>query len=141
MEQGKKDDISGLTLLGQSKTEYPAQVSSELLETFPNRFPDREYTVRFATKEFTSLCPMTGQPDFGEIIIEYVPGERCIESKSLKIYLFSFRSEPTFMETVTNRILDDLVGACRPKRMLVIGNFSARGGISISVEAEYLQPE
>ncbi|MFW6324713.1 MAG: preQ(1) synthase [Desulfovibrionales bacterium] len=133
----RKDDVSGLKLLGQSKTEYPVKVSPELLESFPNRFPDREYTIRFATEEFTSLCPMTGQPDFGRITIEYVPGGQCIESKSLKLYLFSYRNEPTFMETVTNRILDDLVRACSPRWMQVKGHFSARGGISISVEAAY----
>ena len=133
----KKDDTSALTHLGRAGTQYPDRVDPSLLETFPNRFPDREYTVSFETDEYTSLCPMTGQPDFGSISISYVPGERCIESKSLKLYLFSYRSEPSFMETLTNRILDDLVAACNPKSMTVSGYFKPRGGISIVVEASH----
>ncbi len=132
-----KDDVSTLTLLGKTGTSFPERVDAALLETFPNRFPDRPYTVTFATEEFTSLCPMTGQPDFGTITIRYVPGPHCIESKSLKLYLFSYRSEPSFMETLTNRILDDLVAACQPKNMLVIGDFKPRGGIGIVVEARF----
>ena len=136
-----KDDTSSLSLLGRAGTRYPERVDPGLLETFPNRFPGRDYQITFATEEFTSLCPMTGQPDFGSITIRYVPGERCIESKSLKLYLFSYRSEPSFMETLTNSILDDLVGACKPRRMTVIGNFRPRGGIGIVVEAGYTSIE
>jgi len=132
-----QDDTSSLTHLGHVETSYPDRVDPSLLETFPNRFPEREYQVTFETEEFTSLCPMTGQPDFGTITITYVPGERCVESKSLKLYLFSYRSEPSFMETLTNRILDDLVAALKPRRMLVTGNFRPRGGIGIVVEAGY----
>jgi 7-cyano-7-deazaguanine reductase len=134
-----KDDVSTLTTLGQGATAYPRTVTPGLLETFPNAFPGRRYTVTFASEEFTSLCPKTGQPDFGMITIRYVPDQRCIESKSLKLYLFSYRDEGTFMETLTNRILDDLVAACRPLEMEVTGDFAARGGITISVTAGYVK--
>jgi len=132
-----KDDVSTLKSLGQGATHYPRTVSPGLLETFPNAFPGRRYTVTFASEEFTSLCPKTGQPDFGTITIRYVPGARCIESKSLKLYLFSYRDEGTFMETLTNRILDDLTAACDPLEMDVTGDFAARGGITITVTATY----
>jgi len=132
-----QDDISGLTLLGKTRPEYPARVNPEVLETFVNKFSGREYEVVMHTEEFTSLCPVTGQPDYGSIELRYVPGNKCIESKSLKYYLFSYRQEPTFMETVVNRILDDLVQACRPMRMTVTGRFKARGGISIQVSATF----
>ncbi len=132
-----KDDVSGLKSLGQSQTQYPAQADAGLLETFPNTFPQRDYVVTLESQEFTSLCPKTGQPDFGTITIRYVPDERCIESKSLKLYLFSFRNEPAFMETLTNRILEDLVAACAPRQMTVVGDFLARGGVTITVEASY----
>jgi 7-cyano-7-deazaguanine reductase len=124
-----------LTILGRSGVQYPDKVDPALLETFPNRFPGREYLVHLETQEFTSLCPVTGQPDFGTISVRYVPGESCLESKSLKLYLFSYRSEPTFMETVVNRILDDLAAACQPRQMVVSGRFAPRGGIAIVVEA------
>jgi len=132
-----KDDTSSLTHLGRAGTRYPDRVDPALLETFPNRFPGREYEITFETQEFTSLCPMTGQPDFGSLAIRYVPNDRCIESKSLKLYLFSYRSEPSFMETLTNRILDDLAAVCAPRRMSVTGTFRPRGGIGIVVEARY----
>lgn len=132
-----RDDVSGLKTLGQGATAYPQRADAALLETFPNTFPDRPYQVTLATEEFTSLCPKTGQPDFGTISIRYVPDRLCIESKSLKLYLFSFRSEPSFMETLTNRILDDLVQACAPREMTVIGDFRARGGVTIRVEARH----
>ena len=133
--QTPQDDVSGLRALGSSHTEYPGRVSSDVLETFPNTFPDREYLISMETVEFTSLCPKTGQPDFGTITIRYIPDKHCIESKSLKLYLFSYRNEPAFMETLTNRILDDLSQACRPREMTVVGVFSPRGGIGITVEA------
>jgi 7-cyano-7-deazaguanine reductase len=135
MASAPRDDVSGLTLLGKSGTVYPQRVDPALLETFPNAFAGRAYTVVFETKEFTSLCPLTGQPDFGTIRVSYVPGARCIESKSLKIYLFSYRGEPAFMETLTNRILDDLWAACEPAQMTVTGEFAARGGLAIAVTA------
>lgn len=134
-----KDDVSTLKTLGQGATPYPRTVTPALLETFPNAFPGRRYTVTFASEEFTSLCPKTGQPDFGRITIRYVPDATCIESKSLKLYLFSYRDEGTFMETLTNRILDDLVAACQPLEMEVTGDFAARGGVTIAVTAGYVK--
>ena len=132
------DDVSRLKLLGQSKTNYPTKVDRNILECFPNRFPERDYWVSLSTDEFTSLCPMTGQPDYGTITIKYRPDKLCVESKSLKFYLFSYRQEPTFMETVVNRILDDLVSVVQPREMVVTGAFKPRGGIVIEVEAKYL---
>jgi 7-cyano-7-deazaguanine reductase len=115
----------------------PAAPGEAWIETFPNPSPGRAYTVRFDCPEFTSLCPVTGQPDFGRIVVEYEPGARCIESKSLKLYLGSFRTTGSFAEEVVNRIRDDLVRACRPRRLIVTGEFSARGGISIRVVSEH----
>ena len=107
------------------------------LETFPNPHPGREYEIAITCHEFTSLCPKTGLPDFGTIRITYVPGDRCIELKALKYYMIEFRSRGIFYESVTNQILDDLVAACRPRRVTVIGDFSIRGGISTVVTATY----
>jgi 7-cyano-7-deazaguanine reductase len=135
--QNIKDDVSGLKALGQVRTNYPDNVDPGVIEVFPNKFQARDYQVTFSTLEFTSLCPVTGQPDFGRINITYVPDKYCIESKSLKIYLFSYRNEPSFMETLVNRILEDLVAACQPRRMNVIGDFSPRGGIGIEVKASF----
>jgi 7-cyano-7-deazaguanine reductase len=105
------------------------------LEAFPNRTPGRRYTVTLACPEFTCVCPLTGQPDFGTITIHYVPDRKILESKSLKLYLWSYRQEGTFHEHVTNRILDDVVRALDPWYCKVTGAFNARGGISITVEA------
>jgi 7-cyano-7-deazaguanine reductase len=107
------------------------------LETFPNPRPGRDYEIRFACPEFTCLCPRTGQPDFATITIRYVPGALCVELKSLKLYLWSFRDEGHFHEDVTNRILDDLVGTVKPKRMTVEGDFNVRGGIHTVVTASH----
>jgi 7-cyano-7-deazaguanine reductase len=107
------------------------------LETFPNPRPAREYEIAINCPEFTSLCPVTGLPDFGEIRISYVPGERCLELKALKYYLIEFRNRGIFYESVTNQILDDLVAACQPRRMTVTGDFSVRGGIKTVVTASY----
>ena len=107
------------------------------LETFPNPQPARDYEIAIRCPEFTSMCPKTGLPDFGEIRITYTPGERCIELKSLKYYLLEFRAKGIFYEAVTNQILDDLVAACAPRRMTVVGAFTARGGISTAVTATY----
>jgi len=112
-------------------------VSSEI-ETFPNPRPEREFEIDIRCPEFTSVCPKTGLPDFGEIRIQYVPGDRCIELKALKYYLLDFRNRGIFYEAVTNQILDDLVAACAPRRMTVTGAFSARGGITTTVVARYL---
>ncbi len=110
---------------------------SKQLETFPNPRPGREYEISFETPEFTCLCPRTGQPDFATIRIRYVPDAVCVELKSLKLYLWSFRDEGHFHEDVTNRILDDLVAAVRPKRMSIEGDFGVRGGIHTVVRAEH----
>lgn len=114
---------------------------SSTLETFPNPRPGREYEIEIRCPEFTSVCPKTGLPDFGEIQINYVPDELCLELKALKYYMVEFRNKGIFYEAVTNQILDDLVEVCRPKRMTVTGDFSVRGGISTSVVAEYEQDE
>lgn len=125
-----------LTQLG-AKIPLPASPAQARLEAFPNRYPDRDYTIRIDCPEFTSLCPITSQPDFGHIVIEYVPDQLCIESKSLKLYLGSFRNEGSFAESLTNRIRDDLVQACRPRRLTVTSDFTPRGGIGIRVVAAY----
>ncbi len=110
---------------------------SKELETFPNPNPGRDYEIRFTCPEFTCLCPRTGQPDFATITVEYVPGEVCVELKSLKLYLWSYRDEGHYHEAVTNRILDDLVTAVRPRKMRVVGDFRIRGGIHTVVIAEH----
>jgi 7-cyano-7-deazaguanine reductase len=107
------------------------------LETFPNPQPGRDYQVAIRCPEFTSVCPKTGLPDFGEIRITYTPDRLCIELKALKYYLVEFRSKGIFYEAVTNQILDDLVAACSPRAMTVVGDFTARGGISTTVTATY----
>jgi 7-cyano-7-deazaguanine reductase len=107
------------------------------IETFPNPQPQREYEIAINCPEFTSVCPKTGLPDFGEIRITYVPGERCIELKSLKYYFIEFRNRGIFYEAVTNENLDHLVSACQPRRMTVVGDFSVRGGIKTIVTAKY----
>ena len=111
--------------------------STATLETFPSPRPEREFEITISCPEFTSVCPMSGLPDFGEIRITYVPAERCIELKSLKYYMVGFRNQGIFYEAATNQILDDLVAACSPRRMTVVGDFSVRGGIKTVVKAEY----
>jgi 7-cyano-7-deazaguanine reductase len=111
------------------------------LEVFPNPRPERSYEIQIRCPEFTSMCPKTGLPDFGEIAIEYVPGDACIELKSLKYYLLDYRNQGIFYEAATNRILDDLVAACRPRRMRVTGAFTARGGITTTVVASFEGPD
>ena len=105
------------------------------LETFPNQFPDREYEIEITCPEFTAVCPKTGQPDFGTIVVTYIPGALCIELKSLKLYLGDYRNRGIFYEHSINTILDDLVAACQPRRMRVIGQFTPRGGISSRITA------
>jgi 7-cyano-7-deazaguanine reductase len=109
------------------------------LETFPNPRVERDYLIEIRCPEFTSMCPKTGHPDFGEILIAYVPDRHCLELKSLKYYLGAYRNEGIFYEAATNRILDDLVAACQPRRMTVTGAFTPRGGISTKVVAEYVR--
>jgi 7-cyano-7-deazaguanine reductase len=110
---------------------------SSTIETFPNPRPGRHYQIDIRCPEFTSVCPKTGLPDFGEIRISYTPDERCIELKALKYYLIEFRNRGIFYENVTNQILDDLVAACQPRHMTVVGDFSVRGGIKTSVTVTY----
>ena len=110
------------------------------LETFPNPAPNRDYVIKHTCPEFTSVCPKTGQPDFATIDLEYTPDELCLELKSLKLYYYSFRNEGIYYEAVTNRILDELVAACKPRWMRVTGNFNTRGGISSVVVAETGKP-
>jgi 7-cyano-7-deazaguanine reductase len=116
----------------------PAEVpSADQLETFPNPAPGRDYTIDIVCPEFTSLCPMTGQPDFGTITYSYTPDEKCVELKSLKLYLQRFRDQGIFYESAVNRLLDDFVAACRPRRCRVIGAFTPRGGITTTVTCVY----
>jgi 7-cyano-7-deazaguanine reductase len=110
------------------------------LETFPNPHPDRDYTIRIHTPEFTCLCPKTGQPDFAELHLEYIPDQTCIELKSLKLYVWSFRDEGAFHEDVSNRILNDLVAACQPRFMRLRAEFNVRGGVYTDVVVEHRQP-
>ena len=122
------------------KTEYPTDYAPQLLETFENRHPDNDYWVRFNCPEFTSLCPITGQPDFAEIRINYLPGKLMVESKSLKLYLFSFRNHGDFHEDCVNTIMKDLIKLMDPKYIEVTGLFTPRGGISIYPYANYGRP-
>ena len=126
-----KKDLSGLTLLGRDAK------PGKKLETFPNHDPGRRYTVALSTDEFTCACPATGQPDFATITIRYIPDQKILESKSLKLYLWSYRNEGVFHEHVTNTICDDLVKALNPHWIEVTGAFKARGGISITVVATH----
>jgi 7-cyano-7-deazaguanine reductase len=128
----------GLQQLGR-KTEYRQDYAPEVLETFENKHPGNDYWVQFNCPEFTSLCPITGQPDFAEIKIAYIPAERMVESKSLKLYLFSFRNHGDFHEDCVNIIMKDLVALMQPKYIEVVGLFTPRGGISIYPYANYGQ--
>jgi len=132
------DKVEHLTQLGSKSTVYSYEdPSPTILETFENKNPQRSYVVILKCPEFTSLCPKTGQPDFAQITVEYVPDQLCVETKSLKLYLFAFRNYGSFMETIVNKILDDLVAICAPRFMSVVGEFNARGGITLTVEASY----
>lgn len=126
----QKSDLDGLTLLGREAK------PTKKLETFPNHHPDRGYIVTLRTEEFTCVCPATGQPDFAKLTIQYIPDKKIVESKSLKLYLQSFRNQGAFHEHVTNVILDDLVKVLAPHWCKVTADFAVRGGISITVEAE-----
>ncbi len=129
-------EMEGLSLLGQ-KAEIKTTYAPEVLETFPNKHPDRDYFVKFNCPEFTSLCPKTGQPDFANITISYVPDARLVESKSLKLYLFSFRNHGDFHEDCVNIILNDLKKLMEPKYIEVWGRFTPRGGLSIDPFVNY----
>jgi 7-cyano-7-deazaguanine reductase len=132
----KKAKSARLTLLGRSEARVPTSPAEATLETFPNP-ARRNYRIHFETSDFTSLCPVTGQADFAKIEIDYTPDKLCIESKSLKFYLASFRNERGFNEAITNRILDDFIRACQPREANIIASFSARGGIALTVRASF----
>lgn len=124
-------ELKGVTLLGSNQTDYPDHYAPELLETFPNKNPASEAWTTFLCTEFTSLCPKTGQPDFARITINYIADKLMVESKSLKLYLFSFRNHGDFHEDCVQKICDDLFKLMKPKYIEVIGEFTPRGGISI----------
>lgn len=132
-----KDTIDSITLLGNQGTAYRDKYNPEVLETFENLHPDNEYVVTFNCPEFTALCPITGQPDFGRIVIRYIPRQRMVESKSLKLYLFSFRNQGDFHEDCVNIIMKDLVKLMDPRYLEVTGYFNPRGGIAIVPFANY----
>jgi 7-cyano-7-deazaguanine reductase len=125
------------TMHGPSIGEAPVSEFRSLLETFENQFPDRDYQIEIVAPEFTSVCPRTGQPDFGTMTITYTPDRKCVELKSLKFYLQSFRNQGIFYEHVTNTILDDLAATVEPRWLKVVAAFSARGGITETVTAKY----
>lgn len=128
-------------VLGKQITEFVFdRPDAKILETFQNRHPKKDYTIGIKIPEFTCLCPITGQPDFATIYIRYIPDNKCIESKSLKLYVFSYRNFREFHEDCVNRILNDCAKACKPRWMRVIGEFNIRGGISITPIAEYKKP-
>ena len=130
-----------LTKLGSGKTEYPTDYDPSVLETFVNKHPENDYFVKFNCPEFTGLCPITGQPDFATIYISYIPNERMVESKSLKLYLFSFRNHGCFHEDVCNIIMKDLIKLMEPKYIEVWGKFLPRGGLSIDPYCNYGMPD
>ena len=133
----KKRRLEGLTLLNRNHKEYPSSPENAKLEFFENAYPERNYVIEFDCPEFTSLCPVTGQPDFGHIKVRYIADKRCVESKSLKLYLYSFRNANIFHEEAVNSLLDAIVRTCAPRRAEVIGRFRPRGGIAINVKATY----
>ncbi|AFV01269.1 MULTISPECIES: preQ(1) synthase [Dehalobacter] len=137
----KNKETEGLSLLGSGQTRYVFDYDSDILESFANKYPDNNYFVRLNCPEFTSLCPITGQPDFGTMIINYIPDQKLVESKSLKLYLFSFRNHGGFHEDVVNIIMKDLIRLLEPRYIEVIGEFSPRGGISIHPYSNYGQPD
>ena len=133
----EKEELQGVTLLGNQKTKYPQDYAPEMLETFINKHQDHDDFVKFNCPEFTSLCPMTGQPDFATIYISYVPDVKMVESKSLNLYLFSFRNHGDFHEDCVNIIMKDLIKLMDPKYIEVWGKFTPRGGISIDPYTNY----
>ena len=136
-----ENELKGISLLGNTAVSYPDRYAPEVLETFKNKHPENEYLVTFTCPEFTSLCPKTGQPDFAKIIINYIPREDMVESKSLKLYLFSFRNHGDFHEDCVNIIMKDLVRLMNPRYLEVRGLFTPRGGISIYPFANYADAE
>lgn len=140
MKSGRtKEELQGVHLLG-TKTKYPTDYAPEILESFPNKHPGNDYFVKFNCPEFTSLCPLTGQPDFATMYIAYVPDQKLVESKSLKLYLFSFRNHGDFHEDCVNIIMKDLIKLLAPKYIEVWGKFTPRGGLAIDPYANYGKP-
>ncbi|MDQ0203999.1 preQ(1) synthase [Pectinatus haikarae] len=135
-----KKETESITLLGQKDVKYNYGYSPEILETFENKHPNRDYWVKFNCPEFTSLCPITGQPDFATIYISYIPDRIMVESKSLKLYLVSFRNHGDFHEDVVNIIMDDLINLMQPRYIEIWGKFLPRGGISIDPYVNYGRP-
>ena len=140
MSGRKQEELSEITLLGNQGTTYTYSYDPEILEAFNNKHPKNDYFVKFNCPEFTSLCPITGQPDFATIYISYIPGEKMVESKSLKLYLFSFRNHGDFHEDCMNIIMEDLIKLMDPKYIEVWGKFTPRGGISIDPYCNYGRP-
>ncbi|MCC9089438.1 preQ(1) synthase [Bacillus pumilus] len=140
MTTRKPEELEGVTLLGNQGTNYLFEYAPQVLETFPNKHPNRDYFVKFNCPEFTSLCPQTGQPDFATIYISYIPNEIMVESKSLKLYLFSFRNHGDFHEDCMNIIMNDLIELMDPRYIEVWGKFTPRGGISIDPYTNYGKP-
>lgn len=135
-----REDLQNLSLLGKPETRLPATPDEAKLEIFPNQRPGRRYWITLNCPEFSSLCPVTGQPDSARMVIRYVPGETIVETKSLKFYLASFRNLQAFNEEIVNRILDDLVAALNPQELIVRGEFAPRGGIQLTTEATFPEP-
>ncbi len=141
MSRNTQNELGSISLLGNNNTKYPTDYAPEVLETFPNKHPENNYFVKFNCPEFTSLCPITGQPDFAKIYISYIPGEKMVESKSLKLYLFSFRNHGDFHEDCINIIMKDLIRLMKPKYIEVWGKFLPRGGLSIDPYCNYGEPD
>jgi 7-cyano-7-deazaguanine reductase len=141
MAEGRTEaELEGVTLLGNQGTKYLFEYTPEVLEAFDNKHPNRDYFVKFNFPEFTSLCPKTGQPDFATIYISYIPDQKMVESKSLKLYLFSFRNHGDFHEDCMNIIMNDLIKLMDPRYIEVWGKFTPRGGISIDPYCNYGKP-
>ncbi|WFR56668.1 preQ(1) synthase [Anaerocolumna sp. AGMB13025] len=140
MSGRNKEELKGVSFLGNQNTKYPDNYAPEMLESFMNKHQGNDYFVKFNCPEFTSLCPMTGQPDFGAMYISYVPDQIMVESKSLKLYLFSFRNHGDFHEDCVNIIMKDLIKLMEPKYIEVWGKFTPRGGISIDPYCNYGKP-
>lgn len=132
---------TSLSYLNAGRQTYPTSPETARIEAFDNPNPGRDYWIELDCPEFTALCPITGQPDFGHLVIRYIPDRLCVESKSLKLYLFAYRNHGAFHEAVTNRILDDLVHAIQPRKMMITGSFNRRGGIAIKIEATYSEED
>lgn len=140
MTTRKPEELEGVTLLGNQGTNYLFDYAPQVLETFPNKHTNRDYFVKFNCPEFTSLCPQTGQPDFATVYISYIPNDIMVESKSLKLYLFSFRNHGDFHEDCMNIIMNDLIELMDPRYIEVWGKFTPRGGISIDPYTNYGKP-